>query len=78
MLVTRSIIWRLVLFTAAVTCSILGRANDEQRLLLDIAAGIFVFAIVVLWYADNHRKRSLRKMGTQTYFVIPQSRLKKA
>jgi hypothetical protein len=59
MLVTRSIIWRLVLFTAAVTCSILGRANDEQRLLLDIAAGIFVFAIVVLWYADNHRKRSL-------------------
>ena len=59
MLVTRSIIWRLVLFAAAVTCSILGRANDEQRLLLDIAAGIFVFAIVILWYADNHRKRSL-------------------
>ena len=59
MLVTRSKIWRLVLFAAAVTCAILGRANDEQRLLLHIAGGIFVLAIVVLWYADNRRNRSI-------------------
>jgi hypothetical protein len=59
MFLTRSRIWRLVLFAAAVTCAILGTINDQQRMVFLIAGGVFVFVIVALWYADNRRDRIL-------------------
>ena len=59
MFLSRSRVWRLILFAAAITCMIVGKVNVEQRMVFHIFGGFFVFVIVVLWYVDNRRDRSI-------------------